>query len=335
MEETYTSVALWGNGEADTRAASALLEDFLPKKLGSVLRPESIGRGSLRAVINWIEGDDQLGENGTIASPDLLAGLLELSRTEGDEVLLVVLWPGAPTKEDIAFAESFLSEGIPVLDLCAALDELVITDEMREAADPTPVPEKPKRLTKAQKEEAARLEAESQAMVVLESEIAKAAKIAEDINSQVQEPLSETALLNAIREIVREEIRYALEIRDMEEGVPVPVTDAEKVEDLREEVTRLAKEERAKGRRGFAGAISVRFPEPTEFDPAKYSADGDPEGYGNYGPPFDGPYTDGALGYYMNDDGQYRRANGKPRRGETKVMLTPDEAAILRAAGQL
>lgn len=59
-------------------------------------------------------------------------------------------------------------------------------------------------------------------------------------------------------------------------------------------------------------------------------------------PPFEGPYTPVAatfkseavigggdaeerVAYYMDEDGKYRRAKSRPRRGETRVMLTLEE----------
>jgi hypothetical protein len=337
--ETYTSVALWGTGETDTRSASALLEDFLPKKLGSVLRPESTGRGSLRSVINWLEGDDQLGENGTVSSVDLVRDLLALRDTEGDDIIFIALWPGSPAKADIALAESAVSAGIRVLDLCAALDELVITDEMREVANP--VPEKPKRLTKAQKDEAAKLEkelAEVRAKESLELEIARAAELARSMEAPVVKADSgvnhpDTELLTAIREIIREEIRYALDIRDQRDGSPVPdygdsgekevplgtkpgglfgrmfPGSVKPVEILAEEVAQV-KSNLPKSRRGFpVEEVPVTGKLPDDLDDS-------PE------VPFEGPYTDGKLEYYEYN-GNYRRANGKPRRGEVTVWLTP------------
>lgn len=349
MEETYTSVALWGTGETDPRAASALLNDYLPDKLGSVLRPESVGRGSLRHVINWFEGDDQLGEDGTISSSDLVRDLLEVRDQEGDATTLIVLWPANPTQEDIAFAESAMAAGIEVLDLCGALDELVITDEMREAANP--VQEKPKRLTKKQKEEAERLERELQeakAKEALELEIAKAAEIARNMASRGQEVVTQTEALDingmpeltpdpwvevgvpldAIRKIVREELQRIFSEYFEKPRVHVgqePWIEAPEVAEMFEVSTEKKEAAKAKAKRGSLSAMAEEVPVTTPATPL-------PEDDGSV--PFDGPYLEG-LEYYMSEDGQYRRSNGKPRRGETQVTLTIAEVDELQSTGRI
>lgn len=348
MEETqsvYTSVALWGSGETDPRSASALLNDFLPEKLGSVLRPETIGRGSLRAVINWFEGDDQLGEAGTVGSSDLVRDLLACRDTEGDEIVLIVLWPAVPAEGEISFAESAMASGIRVLDLCAALDELVITDEMREAA--APVPEKPKRLTKKQKEALAaqdgQVSEEERPKVAdeISKEIEKAAGTVKEMESRREaevvtklEPWAEVgAPLEYIRKVVREEIERAFrefgfdKLRvhvGQEPWIEAPQAGAsleksDMIEKLKDEVAWLRDAEKAKTKRG--GAFSVQEPPVTGKLPDDYEDDGEP--------PFEGPYTDGKLEYYEYN-GNWRRANGKPRRGEVSVWLTSAEVEAKR-----
>ncbi len=332
MEETqtYTSVALWGTGETDPRAASALLNDYLPEKLGSVLRPESVGRGSLRSVVNWFEGDDQLGENGTIGTPDPVSALLDVRAQEGDDVVLIVLWPEAPTQEEISFVEAAMASGITVLDLCAALDELIITDDMREAANPAP--EKPKRETKKAREEREALErelAEAKAKEVLELEIAKAAEVAREMESRQAQPVADPWVevgvpLDAIRKIVREELQrifsdYGFEKPRVHVGTEAWIESPDVAEAFE-----APKPEKPK--RGSLSAMSEEVPVTHAKEPL-------PEDDGTV--PFDGPYTDGSLEYYMTEDGEYRRSNGKPRRGDTKVNLTLEEIDNLRSNGSL
>jgi hypothetical protein len=344
MEEKYTSVALWGSGETDIRAATALLNDYLPEKIGSVLRPETVGRGSLRSVVNWLEGDDQLGENGTVGTPDVVSSLLELEDSEGDDIVLITLWPVSPSREDILLADSAVASGIPVLDLCAALDELIITDDMREAANPAP--EKPKRETKKAREEreaAERELAEAKAKEALELEIARAAEIARNMESRGQETVTQTEALDingmpeldpwvevgvpldAIRKIVREELQrifsdYGFEKPRVHVGSEPWIESQAVAAAFDKGVTE------AKPKRGKLSAM-------TEEVPVTHAKEPLPEDDGTV--PFRGPYTDGKLGYYMSEDGFYRRSNGKPRRGEVEVFLTAEEIDTIRNAGIL
>lgn len=346
MEEILLSVGVWGSGEVDPRAASALLNDYLPNTLNAVLRPENVGRGSLRSVINWIEGDDQLGEAGTVGSSDLVRDLLALRDTEGDEVVLVVLWPATPSKEDIAFADSAVAEGIRVLDLCAALDELAVTDEMRAAA--SPVPEKPRRLTKAQKEEAARLATELKevrAKEELELEIFKAAEIARGMESRGQEMVVQTEALgiqgmpglrpepwvevgvplDVIRKIIREEIERAFREFGFDKSrVHVgqePWIEEPEVAAMFEAPTEKKKAAKAKSKKMSLSALADAVPVTRPGLPL-------PEDDGTT--PFDGPYGETKMEYYEYS-GNYRRANGKPRRGEVSVFLTTAEVESRRS----
>lgn len=354
MEETeaYMSIALWGTGEVDPRAASALLNDFLPDKLGSVLRPESVGRGSLRHVVNWFEGDDQLGENGTIGSVQLHSDLVGLRDAEGDDITLIVLWPEAPTQEDIAFVEEFQASGVRVLDLCGALDELLITQEMRETANPQP--EKPKRLTKKQKEEAEKLNRELQeakAKEVLELEIVQAAEIAKRMESRGQEMVTQTTPLDAagiiqldpwvevgvpleaIRQIIREEIdrafrNYGFEKPRVHVGQDPWIESPEVADSFlppQEVLDAARKKSKELAKRGSLSAMAEEVPVTHPATPL-------PEDDGSV--PFDGPYLEG-IEYYMTEDGNYRRSNGKPRRGETLVTLSIAEIDALQSAGQI
>jgi hypothetical protein len=338
-KETFKSYALWGTGEVDNRASVALLEDYLPKEgLGAIIHPTSVGRGSLRSVVNWLEGDDQLGENGTIGSDDLVRDLLEIRAEEGDDLVFIALWPTNPTKEDIALVESAMASGIPVLDLCAALDELVITDEMREASEP--VTEKPKRETKKAREAREAAESEAKIKEALELEIAKAAEIAKGMESRGQEMIVQTEALDiqgmpelvsdpwvevgvpldAIRKIFREEIERAFREFGFERPRVHVGTEVWVESPVMSETFTAPKT------KGTLSAMADEVPVTSPKEPL-------PEDDGSI--PFDGPYTDGKLAYYMTEDGGYRRANGKPRRGEVEIHLNDAEVRQLRESSQL
>lgn len=327
-EDKLTSVAFWGTGKTDLRAARALLEDYLPAKedIGHVYRPAEVPAGSLRKVISYLEEESVLGPDATTGTDDVIGDLLRERDEFGDDLVLIYLWPASPSKEDIKLADKARAEGILVLDLCAALDELTVFDEDRLAADP---PEKPKRKTKAEKE----------AHEEVELEIAKAADIAKRMESRGQEMVTQVeppdpwvevgVPLDAIRKIVREELQRILS----DYGFKKPrfhVGDEPWIEnpDIANAFEQGVREGQAqKPRHGSLGALVAE----EEEIPVTHPKEPLPEDDGRV--PFDGPYSDG-VDCYMNEDGYYRRSNGKPRRGEIQVKLSVTEVDELTSQGR-
>lgn len=138
----YHSVAFAGSGSVDAGTATSLLNDWLPKNLGAVLRPARIPRkqAALNAVINWLEtepdtddpeADDTLGPNGTKVSDDVVADLIRLREEDGDDVTLVYLLPDfseetpLPDAELAVLQKAFVA-GITVKNLAGAgaLDDI-------------------------------------------------------------------------------------------------------------------------------------------------------------------------------------------------------------------
>lgn len=130
MAETSTaSYAFAGSGIVNEGNASALLDDFLPLKLGAVFRPERVPRSnkSLSAVITWLESKDVLGPRGTVPSSDVVQSLLD-RRSEGDDVTLVVIWPEEPGDDEVDLIRRAFANDIPVKNLAAALADLLYSD---------------------------------------------------------------------------------------------------------------------------------------------------------------------------------------------------------------
>lgn len=137
------SFAIAGNGEVDEGNAAALLDDYLPQKIGAVYRPERIPRSNapLSAVVDFLESPDILGPKGTVPSADLVADLLKRRSDEGDaRVELIYLWPAEPTEEDKALVIAARDAGIRVVSITDAIDDLLWEPEKPAAEEPAAEP---------------------------------------------------------------------------------------------------------------------------------------------------------------------------------------------------
>lgn len=277
------SYAFAGSGDVDTGNASALLDDFLPRALGALYRPERVPRTqkALSGVIDWLEGPEVLGENGTVASDDLIASLLE-RREQGDDVALIVIWPEEPSEDEIALVTTAREQDIRVLSLGDAIDDLLWEP-------PAPEPDEPPA------EETITPGGD------IEDDLVQAAVGAIDgVAEQLAHSFTESLAL-FVRRIVRDELAK----RDS--AAAAPAAPAE------ETPAKPARASRASAR----GRASTR----TETD--------EPSGR----PPATAKFSDGdkatqttpTTKYYVNEDGHYRLAKARPRRGETPVELTPAE----------
>jgi hypothetical protein len=129
-----TSYAFWGTGKAEIENIGPLLDSELPRPphhIGGVFRPDRVPRHmtGLSATVGWLEEelrDPETQESGLSASTDLIADLLA-RREAGDEVKLIVVWPEEPTTEEIEFVLNAHEQGIRVMSLGDALNDLDFT----------------------------------------------------------------------------------------------------------------------------------------------------------------------------------------------------------------
>jgi hypothetical protein len=189
MEESLETYALWGTGDITPVNAKTLLDEYIPEpdKVGSVYRPEYVGRElkGLRIVQDYFEDPSYGGAGATEATTDPLASLLEAREQEGDSVYLLMLWPENPTREDFAFVRSFQDKSIPVLDLCRAMDELDLTLY----TEPEPPKEPAVKKTRARKTPVepapeAPVEPKSDLKTAVEAEISRAAEIERTVSER-------------------------------------------------------------------------------------------------------------------------------------------------------
>lgn len=138
------TTAYAGSGETTAENVAAMLDVFLPEKLGMVYVPPKLFRyqSGLKKAVAWLE--EQVSKDGTIPVPDPIEAMLKRNEdlaADGkpiDDLVLVMLFD--PEKdEDIALAQRAIEAGIRVVDLCAAgddlaLDDAVITFQDEEAA---------------------------------------------------------------------------------------------------------------------------------------------------------------------------------------------------------
>lgn len=269
----FDSVAFAGPGSVDAKTAADLLDDWLPQNLGAVYRPSRVPRklATLNAVINWLESDDVLGENGTVGSDDLVASLVERQEA-GDAATLVVLWPEEPGEEDLKLVKRAFDAGIAVKNLGGngALDDL----DMDEVFPPEP-------------------EAEPEAEAEEAGEVAET--VAEAVTAVVGTGIA-GALEQAIRAVVRDEIERLGHL-------PVSSTAREYV---------ATADDTAKVARKLNGDDEPPFDGPTK--PASTVFKKAPGGAG-----------DDRIKYYVNEDGQYRKGNTRPRKDESVAMLSLEE----------
>lgn len=135
---TPWAVALAGPGDVTLAAAEALLDDWLPENdLTVFVAPAKRTHKGLKNVIKWLDdvGQDYETEDDPVTAL--------LATPEGTERYLVLLWgeEGDDATEDLLARAT--KEEIPVKDLTAGLDDLILEDE---APAPAPEPEeKPRR----------------------------------------------------------------------------------------------------------------------------------------------------------------------------------------------
>jgi hypothetical protein len=335
-DTTYTSYGIWGSGKVDPGNADALLRDFIAEDLGTVYRPTRVPRShsGLKTVIDWFEDEELLGPGGldSNATDDMLGDLMANHKVDGDDTVLIALWPGEPTAEDTEYVRAFLEAGVRVVDLCQALDDLTdITPA--EAKDVTPshgdpedqANDKPKG---GRPVGSGRKLSDTKALLKnsIESEIAEAAATVAAIEARKDEVL-------ATPSSPRQGDAYVRFTQDSDfETLGSSVTESlvlaidAYVEFKVEQVIRQRLERDTEFRAG-----GVPQPEtPAVKTPAPVPFGEDEE------PPFDGPYLTGPMvKVWMTEDGSYRlREKTRPRRGETEGEITQEEYEKLQGEGR-
>jgi hypothetical protein len=304
----YHSIALAGSGSVDAGTATKLLNDWLPKNLGATLRPGRIPRkqATLNAIVNWLElpndideggENDTLGPDGTKASEDLIADLLKLRDEDGDEVTLVYLLPEATEETPIPEAELAL--------LKAAFDAGITVKNLAGAGalddiDPDEIfpPEPEPEVPAEQVAEAA-------------NEWGKGVEgnLPQDVTPAVAVALGAgfgPTLAGLIEQFVRTIVQDELS----KNSAPARATDATVAKDV------------------IAATAAKLAEQKPPFDPPFVSETG-------------AVVTDGErLKYYVtnDDDGNpvsYRKAQTRPRNGESAVMLTLEEIDNLVQRGMI
>jgi pyruvate/2-oxoglutarate dehydrogenase complex dihydrolipoamide acyltransferase (E2) component len=299
-EITTASFAFAGTGEVDEGNAAALLDDFLPQTLGAVYRPTRVPRSNkpLSAVINWLESDDILGPKGTVPSDDLIADLLS-RRAEGDDIALVVIWPAEPSEDELTLAKAAFEAGIPVRNLAAALDDL-----LQDAVFPPPPPAEPEPEAPAEQNLAPTSD-------IQEDFVRAAVGTLDGVAEQLAQNFTQTLEL-FVRRIIRDELAKAAAAAEPAAKAP-------------------AAKPPAKGRGRAAAKAPARTAAAEEIENGSGPATPKFQDGGQSGS--DG--TEEKVAYYVNPDGEYRRAKTRPRNGETRVELTLTEIDQLVQDGKI
>lgn len=140
------------HGSADITAdnAASILNNLLPEDppegegIGLVIVPSSVPRfrKGLKTVIGWLEGE--VGKDGTIPADDVLAELLTRAEytdddgnAQSDDLVLVMLYD-PENDDDVLLAQRAHEDGVRVVNLAAAGDDLLF-----EEPEPEPEPEVP------------------------------------------------------------------------------------------------------------------------------------------------------------------------------------------------
>jgi hypothetical protein len=342
---THTSYALWGRGDVTPQNAAALLADYMSDQVGAIYRPVDVPRGGLRNAVNFLETAEMYGDGGTIESEDVVSDLIKANEEEGDDVVLVTLWPSDPTGEEVSFVRLAKAAGIEVVNLSGGLDQLDV-DNLEAVV---PVPEKKIRTSRklsdpkpTEDDVGTTSPATPELKAAFDAEVAKVRNDppwedtqevvqAEPLNTDAepvymllesQEPLrsaeyvADTMLAVGIREIIRQEIYSILSaeglLPDVSRNKPVDT-----IEELKAEVARLRDDELGKA---AARSLKHNVPEISGKDYAVVHE----------------LAREDKIDYYMTQDGVYRlAAEGLPRRGEVIAPLTQHEIAALTRDGRI
>jgi hypothetical protein len=330
---TYTSYGIWGSGKVDSGNADALLRDFIAEDLGTVYRPVRVPRShsGLKTVIDWFEDDELLGPGGldSNATDDILGDLKGNRTVDGDDIILIALWPEAPTQEDSDYVREFIEAGIRVVDLCQALDDLtdITPAEDKNVTPSNGDPEDQANDKPAKKARSGRKLSDSKSLKEnIDAEIAEAAAIVADIEARKDEVLA-TPSSPRLGEAY---VRFTKDA-DLDAHGSNVTTDLMNAIDayieFKVEQTILARL-KADTEIRAGGVPQPELPDVKSPAPVPFGEDEEP--------PFDGPYLTGPMiKVWMTEDGSYRlREKTRPRRGEFEGEITQEEYARLTGEGR-
>lgn len=334
----YTSYGVWGSGKVDPGNADALLRDFVSQDVGAVYRPERAPRGGLKTLVDWFEDDEILGPGGAVVSEDILASLLEDADMEDTkEVILIVLWPEEPTQADVDYVTTFIDEGIRVVNLSAALDDL-IDPEVAEIHKPAP--EKPAR--RSIRGDAARMSADGDPEGYGDPPAPKRTrrKLSDsaDLKTVVEDEISKAAEVVKAVDERHETLAHAEEFTDTgKEVMPAPPYPALAIEDLIKAQTELLVGSiqalvRFQVRQILKDDYGIELPRVHVGTEPWIEAPEIAEAFVKDEAPFDGPYQDGiSIKLWMTEDGTYRyRQGNRARRGEVEIEMPEGEVEKLK-----
>lgn len=316
---TLFTTAYAGSGKLDEKLVADHLNNLLPAELGFVFIPDGeipprrlVG---LHRVVTWLESE--VGKEGTIPVKDLITALV--ARRDGgvafdgadhyeggDDVALVMVYdPENPG--DVMLAKAAHEQGIRVVDLTHAADDIVFEDEPEPPADEEVADEQPPwEEDEPTPAEAAAAAAEAE-LGVADERLEAAARAAERAPSPAA----------SIAKAAADGMAAAAAAKPVTlPGVAIQFTvnlDQDAINAIADAIVA------AMGRQAQSVIESVPTP-PLTLVPTEGQA---------------GRAT-GTKAYYHNiDAGTYRPARGVAKQGEVKVNLDAAQEAEARSNGML
>lgn len=295
-------------GHADTKEENipAVLDTFLPGQLGLVIIPERVPRSQagLKKVVTWLESE--VGKNGTIPEPDLIAALLarkdyeEDGEAKSDDLALVMLYD-PENEDDVALAKAATEAGIKVVDLTAAGDDLLLDDAVV-SFEETPVEPEP---------EAPAPEAAADIEAAPWEDKTAPADIKETIDRAAAAGVEAAEAVKAARAAQPATgVNFHFTLQVPLEGIQV----------LADAVVRAMGNQAAQA---LVAAVEDA-PDPTAGTSGAQVSHIKAAGDGEKPPEGTSPY------YYDREKGTYRRARGMARQSEDKVHLDAREVRELK-----
>lgn len=292
-----------GHGETTTENIKAVLDQLLPPALGLVYIPTGLPRRvpagqpaqqGLRDTIKWLVSE--VGETGTIPVDDVIKALLERNASTGDDVVLVMLFD-PESEADVELAKLALSQGIRVVDLCQAGDDLLFEED---------TPEPPA--------------AEQEVPVDDSDPPFETGSVAREVDAAYQ-PTEQDRARAASAEQMAQDVAAG--------GITVNVSFQIAGNDLNAIADAIVA---AMGRQAQASLGQAVFDAPAA-PPAAAAHAGEAASSAPAASPVKAP---GSKAFYYNArEDRYRPARGIATDGETKVYLTPEQVKEMTEGGMI